>query len=192
MTGARGLDRKHIQILLRSQPRYRLQAILGNGTFGTVAEALDTAKRRSVALKFVAGGAKMRNLEREVLNHRALNHPHIIEYKKCFPVPGYLVIVMEHANGGDLFDFVARRGRLSENDARTMFQQLILAVDYCHRKGVASRDIKCENLLLQYHEDRARCPLLKLCDFGYSCREAVQSDPTLGRSFCLSPLFFGR
>jgi len=178
MTGRGGLDDKRVRHLLRNYPRYQLGRILGNGTFGTVAQATDTAKCRQVALKFVEGGAKMRNLEREVLNHRALHHPHIIEYKKCFAVPGYLVIVMEHANGGDLFDFVASRGRLSENDARTMFQQLILAVDYCHKRRVASRDIKCENLLLQYHEGRSKCPLLKLCDFGYSCMEHVQSDPT--------------
>lgn len=120
----------------------------------------------------------MRNVEREVLNHRALHHPHVIEYKKVFRVQGYLVIVMEHANGGDLYDFVVQRGRLSENDARTMYQQLIIAVDYCHKRHVASRDIKCENLLLHYHNRESRCPLLKLCDFGYSCRKAVQTDPT--------------
>ena len=31
---------------------------------------------------------------------------------------------------------------------RWFFQQLILAVDYCHKKGVANRDIKLENTLL--------------------------------------------
>jgi serine/threonine-protein kinase SRK2 len=36
---------------------------------------------------------------------------------------------------------------------RPLFQQLILAVDYCHKKGVANRDIKLENLLL--HQVRA-------------------------------------
>lgn len=180
MMGPNGFQdkEKKVRFLLRNQPRYQVARVLGFGTFGIVAEAIDTAKCRHVALKFVAGGSKMRNLEREVLNHRALHHPHIIEYKKCFAVPGYLVIVMEHANGGDLFEFVSERARLSENDARTMFQQLILAVDYCHKRKVASRDIKCENMLLHYHDGRSKCPLLKLCDFGYSCRESVQSEPT--------------
>ncbi len=38
---------------------------------------------------------------------------------------------------------------LQEAEARTIFQQLILAVDYCHRMGVAHRDINLENMLLQ-------------------------------------------
>eukprot|EP00210_Caulerpa_lentillifera_P003081 g2943.t1 len=178
MSSASGLDDNRVRTLLRNHPRFELRRILGSGAFGTVAEVFDSHKQRSVALKFVAGGARMRNVEREVLNHRALHHPHVIEYKKVFRVQGYLVIVMEHANGGDLYDFVVQRGRLSENDARTMYQQLIIAVDYCHRRHVASRDIKCENLLLHYHERSSRCPLLKLCDFGYSCRKTVQTDPT--------------
>ena len=48
--------------------------------------------------------------------------------------------------------------------ARWYFQQLILAVAYCHAMGVVNRDIKLENTLL---EDLKR-PILKLCDFGYS------------------------
>jgi serine/threonine-protein kinase SRK2 len=51
--------------------------------------------------------------------------------------------------------------------ARWFFQQLILAIDYCHRRGVANRDIKLENCLLQ-NEEGLPHPLLKMCDFGYS------------------------
>jgi serine/threonine protein kinase len=47
------------------------------------------------------------------------------------------------------------------------YLQLILALDYCHRRGVANRDIKLENCLLQ-NEDGLPHPLLKICDFGYS------------------------
>lgn len=178
MSRASGLDETGVRELLHDCPRFEFRRRLGSGAFGTVAEVFDTSKNRTVALKFVAGGARMRNVEREVLNHRELHHPHVIEYKKVFPLHGYLVIVMEHANGGDLYDFVVQRGQLTENDARTMYQQLMIAVDYCHKRHVASRDIKCENLLLHYHDPNSRCPLLKLCDFGYSCRRVVQTDPT--------------
>lgn len=56
---------------------------------------------------------------------------------------------MEYANGGSLFELVRTQGRLKETQARWFFQQLILAIDYCHRRGVANRDIKLENCLLQ-------------------------------------------
>ena len=74
---------------------------------------------------------------------------------------------MDYASGGCLFDYVKERKRLKEPVARWFFQQLVFAVDYCHRKGVANRDIKLDNLLLQPIQGLAR-PLLKVCDFGYS------------------------
>ena len=68
------------------------------------------------------------------------------------------------AQGGDLFQYVKRRGGLRENEARWFFQQLIIGMDYSHRKGVVNRDIKLENTLL----DGSKRPLVKICDFGYS------------------------
>lgn len=55
--------------------------------------------------------------------------------------------------------YVVRNGHLSEQQARWIFQQLIVAVDYLHRKGVANRDIKLENTLLVGNPDR---PLVKV------------------------------
>lgn len=71
---------------------------------------------------------------------------------------------MEYAPGGDMLEFVKKKNGLSESEARWFFQQLIIGLDYCHRMGVASRDIKLENTLL----DDSQWPLLKICDFGYS------------------------
>lgn len=45
----------------------------------------------------------------------------------------HLVTVMEYATGGELFEYVRRSGRLSEDAARFFFQQLISGVDYCHQ-----------------------------------------------------------
>ncbi len=45
----------------------------------------------------------------------------------------YLAIVMEYATGGDMFQLVVANRGLPEVDARWYFQQLIIAVDYCHK-----------------------------------------------------------
>ncbi|KAL0912406.1 hypothetical protein M5K25_018376 [Dendrobium thyrsiflorum] len=73
-----------------------------------------------------------------------------------------IYIVLELVTGGELFDKIARSGRLKEDEARRYFQQLINAVDYCHIRGVYHRDLKPENLLLDVNG------LLKVSDFGPS------------------------
>lgn len=63
-----------------------------------------------------------------------------------------------------MFQYVKQRNGLQEYEARWFFQQLIIALDYCHKIGVVNRDIKLENTLL----DNSKRPLVKMCDFGYS------------------------
>lgn len=92
---------------------------------------------------------------------------------QVFLTENYLGIAMEYANGGDSFEYVRKKGGLHENEARWFFQQLIVALDYCHRKGVINRDVKLENTLIHW----ARKPLLKICDFGYSKDMKYQSAP---------------
>ena len=102
-----------------------------------------------------------------MLNHRILRHPHVIEFREVFLTDDYICIAMEYAAGGSLFQYVQKAGRLQEAAARWFFQQLIIGLDYCHRKGVVNRDIKLENTLLQ-NIPGLPLPLLKVCDFGYS------------------------
>jgi serine/threonine-protein kinase SRK2 len=88
-------------------------------------------------------------VEAEIVNHSLMRHPHVIQFKEVFLTHRFICIVMEYATGGSLFQYVQRQGRLMEAVARWFFQQLVVGVDYCHRKGVANRDIKLENTLLQ-------------------------------------------
>lgn len=88
-------------------------------------------------------------VEAELVNHSLLRHPHVIQFKEVFLTHKYICIVMEYATGGTLFQYVQKQGRLKEAVARWFFQQLVVGVDYCHRRGVANRDMKLENTLLQ-------------------------------------------
>jgi len=165
---------QQVRDILRRQNQYYAVRILGSGAFGMVVLAEEIRNKRRVAIKFVSSVLTQKKYpEREIMNHRMLRHPHVIEFRKLFAVPGYLGIVMEYADGNSLFDLVKQCKRLNPNLTRWIFQQLIVAVDYCHRKGVSSRDIKCENILLNYGN---HFPIVKLCDFGYSHQEDAQSD----------------
>eukprot|EP00955_Chlamydomonas_euryale_P017934 190899-Chlamydomonas_euryale.AAC.6 len=67
----------------------------------------------------------------------ALSAPH---YQTCGPLTDLSAHVGHPVN---------KQGRLKEAVARWFFQQLIIGADYCHKRGVANRDIKLENTLLQ-------------------------------------------
>lgn len=66
---------------------------------------------------------------------------------------------------GELFDRLVAKGRLSVEEALQYFQQIISAVDYCHRFNIAHRDLKPENLLLDKDNN------IKVADFGMAAWE---------------------
>jgi len=73
-----------------------------------------------------------------------------------------LLLVLELASGGDLFDFLSFTGCFDENVARTYFHQLISGIKECHSHHIAHRDLKPENLFMDHNY------VLKICDFGFS------------------------
>ena len=83
---------------------------------------------------------------REILNHRlCVVHPNIVQFREIFLTPVHLAIVMEFAAGGDMFEYVIKQKMpqhgqgLVEDSARAFFQQLIIALDFCHELGIANR-----------------------------------------------------
>jgi len=156
--------------------RYRQVEELGTGAFGVVVKAYDLARGgEPVAIKLLERGSAMRNyknyVQREIENQVQLQHPLIVEVREVFLTPKYLAIAMEYAMGGDLFGYIIRNspaGQLPEDHAQALLQQLILGLDFCHRMGISSRDLKLENLLLDRNGSDGTRPLLKICDFGYS------------------------
>jgi len=73
-----------------------------------------------------------------------------------------VLLVLELASGGEIFDFLMYTGKFSEIIARTYFKQLISALESCHTQGIFHRDLKPENLLLDKNYQ------LKVADFGLS------------------------
>lgn len=62
-----------------------------------------------------------------------------------------MVLVMEYAAGGELYDFLSERKVLDESEARRIFRQISTAVYYCHKHKICHRDLKLENILLDEH-----------------------------------------
>ena len=100
-----------------------------------------------MAIKFLERGAGVnKSVLREILNHRlCVVHPNIVQFREIFLTPVHLAIVMEFAAGGDMFEYVIKHKMpqhgqgLVEDSARAFFQQLIIALDFCHELGIANR-----------------------------------------------------
>ncbi|CAL8464870.1 g4405 [Coccomyxa elongata] len=165
----------NIQDPLAGHPRYTKIRDLNRGSYGFVQLAYDKTTGMEVAIKFLQRGERLASVyvEREIVNHSSLLHPHIVQFKEAFLTREYLAIAMEYVDGGDMFQYVKVRRGLQETEARWFFQQVMIALDYLHRVGVVSRDVKLENTLL----DGNRRPLVKICDFGYSKHTEKDSVP---------------
>lgn len=89
-------------------------------------------------------------------------------------------LIMQLAENGTLLDYVREKKFLEEGQSRTLFRQLISAIEYIHSKGVVHRDIKCENLLLDENWN------IKLIDFGFARKDTRTQDNqvVLSKTFC--------
>lgn len=101
-------------------------------------------------------------------------------------------MVMPWATGGELFDLVQRRRRLSESEARHFMHQLIDAVEFIHGKGIVHRDLKLENILLAATPSADCAGRIMVTDFGFA-RGYYMPEGTNGiailRTSCGSPCY---
>ena len=114
---------------------YILSKTLGTGTFGKVKLAVHQVTRHKVAVK-ILNRRKIKTLDvvskirREIQNLKLVRHPHIIKLYQVISSPTEFYMVMEYVAGGELFDYIVEKGKLEEEEARKMFQQIISGVDY--------------------------------------------------------------
>lgn len=132
-----------------------------SGTYGKVRMGTHRLTSTRVAIKQIPK-AMSASLTREIHHHRQLHHPHIAQMYEVIATESYIWIVTELCCGGELFDYLVEKGRLSEDETRGIFGQLCLAVAYLHESGIVHRDLKLENVLLDEH-----CRV-KLGDFGFT------------------------
>lgn len=97
----------------------------------------------------------------EVESLSKMSHQNITELYEYIEDLNVHAIVMEFVDGEELYSRL-ERGKLCESEAKYLFYQLCLALDHCHRQGVAHRDVKLENILVTKDNQ------VKLCDFGLS------------------------
>ncbi|KAL5160776.1 CBL-interacting serine/threonine-protein kinase 9 [Glycine soja] len=123
--------------------KYELGKTIGEGSFAKVKFAKNVENGNHVAIKIL----DRNHLKKEISAMKMINHPNVVKIYEVMASKTKIYIVLELVNGGELFDKIAKYGKLKEDEARSYFHQLINAVDYCHSRGVYHRDLKEDELL---------------------------------------------
>ncbi|XP_066594464.1 maternal embryonic leucine zipper kinase-like isoform X2 [Prorops nasuta] len=142
---------------------YDLEKTIGCGGFAKVKLATHIATGEKVAIKIMDKAALGDDLPRVKLEVEALKtilHQHICRLYQVIETDSHYFMVIEYCSGGELFDHIVEKQRLTEVESRKFFRQIVSAVAYLHNLGYAHRDLKPENVLLDRDEN------LKLIDFG--------------------------
>ena len=168
--------------------RYRVVALLGRGGMGEVYRADDLTLGQRVALKFLPAdrleNANWRDqFYAEVRMARQVSHPSVCRVYDVGESEGRLFLSMEFVDGEDLASLLLRIGRLPDDKAVEVAQQLCSGLAAAHRSGVLHRDLKPSNVMID-GKGRAR-----ITDFGLAiaASEADQQTGHAGTPGYLAP-----
>ncbi|XP_051043658.1 maternal embryonic leucine zipper kinase isoform X3 [Phodopus roborovskii] len=152
---------------------YELYETIGTGGFAKVKLACHILTGEMVAIKIMdknALGSDLPRVKTEIDALKNLRHQHICQLYHVLETKNKIFMVLEYCPGGELFDYIISQDRLSEEETRVIFRQILSAVAYVHSQGYAHRDLKPENLLFdEYHK-------LKLIDFGLCAKPKGNKD----------------
>nr|XP_038027051.1 maternal embryonic leucine zipper kinase-like isoform X4 [Anas platyrhynchos] len=164
---------------------YELRETIGTGGFAKVKLGRHLLTGEKVAIKIMdklALGDDLPRVKTEIDAMKNLSHQHICQLYHVIETSKKIFMVLEYCPGGELFDYIISKDRLSEEEARVFFRQIVSAIAYVHSKGYAHRDLKPENLLIDEEHN------LKLIDFGLCAKPKGGLDYHLN-TCCGSPAY---
>ncbi|XP_047080591.1 mitogen-activated protein kinase 13-like [Lolium rigidum] len=157
--------------------QYQIQQVIGKGSYGVVAAAVDTHTGERVAIKKINGVfghvSDATRILREIKLLRLLRHPNIVEIKHIMLPPTRRefrdIYVVFELMESDLDQVIKANGDLTPQHHQFFLYQLLRALKYMHAANIFHRDLKPKNILAN-----SDCKL-KICDFGLaraSCNDA--------------------
>ena len=175
---------------LKQIGEYKMMRDLGEGTFGKVKLGIHVRNKKKVAIKIlemkkIAMMSDTSRVAREIKILKEVKHTNIIQLYEIIETSYAIYMIMEYAEGGELFDYIVSKGRLSEKEAAFLFYQLIVGIEFLHERKIAHRDLKPENLLLDKD-----CKTIKIVDFGLSnIYQDSKGEDILLATACGSPCY---
>jgi serine/threonine protein kinase len=165
--------------------QYDLGDFLGSGSYSTVCQATHRKTNQVFACKVLP----RRNLLDEGDHHRFqreinamafIRHENLVALYDFFWDDHNFYLIMDHCPGGDLCDYLSANGPFDEPTAALLFRQIAAGISCCHDSGIAHRDLKPDNILVDTF------PKVKVSDFGLC---GYLSDDAMMHTFCGSPCY---
>ncbi|XP_006823401.1 death-associated protein kinase 1-like [Saccoglossus kowalevskii] len=163
--------------LFKNEPLERFYDIgeeIGSGQFATVKRVTNKTTAIEYAGKFVKKkkmassrrGAKKEDIVREVEILSEMKHRNVISLHEVYETPTEVVLILELVSGGELFEFLAEKDHVCEEEAAKFTRQMLEGVKHLHEKNIVHLDLKPENVMLLNRNSQN----IKLIDFGLSRR----------------------
>ncbi|KAL7719292.1 non-specific serine/threonine protein kinase [Entamoeba marina] len=163
---------------------YEIGKYLGHGGFARVREVIEKGTNNKFAMKIINIRAtkKRSMIQNEINVMQCLDHENIIKLFKVYVTDFYIYLVLEHLQGGDLFDYIIDN-EVTLETSKLLVKQILQALLYLKEHHIIHRDIKPENILF----DSNKKEIIKLTDFGLSRK--IDEDKFLASTLCGSDLF---
>ena len=183
-----------------------LEKLLGKGSFGEVHLTKITGDSKLYATKVydrerIENTEAFKYLTNEINIMHNLNHPNIVKFIQVKKTKKHYYIVMEYCNGGELEKalekYQLKYGKpFSEEIVQHLMRQIISAFKYMHANQIMHRDIKLENILVNFESEKDKNDLnmlkatVKIIDFGFACKigKNALTYTTIGNPMNMSPL----
>lgn len=157
--------------------KYKVEQTLGQGAHGVVYLVEHMVTKEKFAAKAIDKPALMKQstsrramVFNEIRTMIKLDHEHILKLHEIHETSTKIILILEYVEGGNLFtSLIKPLGKIPLKVVTTIIKQLLSALEYLADQGIVHRDIKPENVLVQKSEDHSF--VVKLADFGLSCRE---------------------
>lgn len=168
-----GGDIVHIPRRIKS---YEYVQVIGSGTFGVVILLHDQIRDEKVACKVMkrpnSNCEEIMAIERELRLGGTISCPYLVQCHDVLYLEKIICIIMEYVEGDTLINILQRDAAVLRTNWEKLFWQLSVAIQYLHRKGLAHRDVKLDNVIVDGDFN------IKLCDYGAMC-EAVGVNTTM-------------
>lgn len=167
---------------------YEVTGTIGRGSKAVVISLNDIHTKEKFAAKIIrlreCDTESVQLHQREFRQCMRMSSPYLVKCIDIVYMDELICLVMEYCNGGNLMQLSTNNQPVVQSHWRRMFTQLCLGIEYLHKRGMAHRNLKLENILL---DDNYNC---KLCDYGLTCEvnpSTCLSVTPCGRSRFVSP-----